>query len=111
MKRRRFLKLSSQTAIAIPFINILNSPRPQIAENNIQFVADDAVYSLFENPENIHKPFVRWWWNGDRVTKHEVLQGSAKAAHYSRGPWQVNRCENRLKYWKHLGFCRILNLR
>lgn len=48
---------------------------------------DDAIYSLFANPQNIHRPFVRWWWNGDRVTKEEVLRelDIMKDAGYWRG--------------------------
>ena len=27
----------------------------------------------FENPDNRYRPFVRWWWNGDRVNQAELL--------------------------------------
>lgn len=36
--------------------------------------ADDATFEMFVNPRGYHKPFVRWWWNGDRVTKEEALR-------------------------------------
>ena len=36
--------------------------------------AGDETYEMFVNPHNYHKPFVRWWWNGDRVTREEALR-------------------------------------
>jgi len=35
---------------------------------------EDETFEMFVNPKNFHRPFVRWWWNGDRVTKQEVLR-------------------------------------
>lgn len=29
-------------------------------------------YSLFQNPPNHYKPFVRWWWNGNKVEANEL---------------------------------------
>ena len=34
----------------------------------------DAGFELFVEPKNMYRPFVRWWWNGDRVTKEEVIR-------------------------------------
>jgi hypothetical protein len=34
----------------------------------------DETFEMFVNPRNYHHPFVRWWWNGDRVTKEEALR-------------------------------------
>lgn len=38
------------------------------------FAAGSDLYSIFKNPASIHRPFVRWWWNGDKVEKHELLR-------------------------------------
>ncbi len=34
----------------------------------------DDLYTLFRNPPAEAKPFVRWWWNGNRVEEKEVLR-------------------------------------
>lgn len=30
------------------------------------------LYKLFRNPQSIYRPFVRWWWNGDKVEADEL---------------------------------------
>jgi hypothetical protein len=32
------------------------------------------LYSAFKEPENIYRPFVRWWWNGDKVETRELAR-------------------------------------
>jgi hypothetical protein len=34
----------------------------------------DMTFEMFAEPPGMYRPFVRWWWNGDRVTKEEVLR-------------------------------------
>ncbi|MEO9146442.1 MAG: glycosyl hydrolase, partial [Ginsengibacter sp.] len=29
-------------------------------------------YSMFKDPTSIYRPFVRWWWNGDKVQAPEI---------------------------------------
>ncbi|HVX50197.1 MAG TPA: glycosyl hydrolase [Chitinophagaceae bacterium] len=74
IKRRRFIKLASLgAASSLPLLSTLKSkalPFAHTAGSN----EDDAMYEMFINPQNYHKPFVRWWWNGDRVTKEEALR-------------------------------------
>ena len=39
--------------------------------------AEDARAGLFEtfsNPADKYRPYVRWWWNGDKVTQEEILR-------------------------------------
>ena len=31
-----------------------------------------GFYQLFNNPETNNRPFVRWWWNGDKVEAEEL---------------------------------------
>ena len=31
-------------------------------------------YSQFRNPDNRYRPFVRWWWNGDKVQTDELIR-------------------------------------
>ncbi|HMH23933.1 MAG TPA: glycosyl hydrolase [Puia sp.] len=68
MKRRRFIKIASLTTASLPFLSLggatAGNPLP----------TDDPLFESFANPANNHRPFVRWWWNGDRVTKEEALR-------------------------------------
>ena len=34
----------------------------------------DTLFALFQNPPASAKPFVRWWWNGDKLTAEEILR-------------------------------------
>jgi hypothetical protein len=38
------------------------------------FYRDESLYSVFKDPPNIYRPFVRWWWNGDRIEKEELAR-------------------------------------
>src|SRR5204863_9314532 len=33
-----------------------------------------SLYSIFKNPDAIYRPFVRWWWNGDKIEKVELAR-------------------------------------
>ena len=35
---------------------------------------NDALFESFRNPPPEARPFVRWWWNGNRVNEKEVLR-------------------------------------
>jgi len=32
------------------------------------------LYSIFKNPDTIYRPFVRWWWNGDKIERGELAR-------------------------------------
>lgn len=34
----------------------------------------DEIYKGFQNPPNRARMFVRWWWNGNRLSKQEILR-------------------------------------
>lgn len=34
----------------------------------------DDLFGLFQNPVDQYRPFVRWWWNGNKVRKEEILR-------------------------------------
>jgi hypothetical protein len=73
MKRRYFIKIASFTAASFPFLSfakITSSPE----EGSSAVLETDSLFDLFANPQNIHRPFVRWWWNGDRVSGREALR-------------------------------------
>ena len=37
-------------------------------------VAAGSLYEVFKNPASAYRPFVRWWWNGDKVDKAEITR-------------------------------------
>ncbi|WP_153800385.1 glycosyl hydrolase [Foetidibacter luteolus] len=69
MKRRRFVQLASLSAASIPFMGF-----KQKAAAFTAAAPEDGLFQQFVNPAGNYRPFVRWWWNGDRVTKDEVLR-------------------------------------
>ena len=34
----------------------------------------DNLYELFRNPDLSFHPYVRWWWNGDKVEAKELIR-------------------------------------
>lgn len=76
MKRRDFIKRGITTTSGIVFINsVLGSVNPVI-DTAISFLKndEDILYKEFQSPPVTSKVFVRWWWNGNRVTKKEILR-------------------------------------
>ena len=37
-------------------------------------IADKDIYEIFRNPDPAHHPFVRWWWNGNKVEAKELIR-------------------------------------
>ncbi|WP_316786459.1 glycosyl hydrolase [Pedobacter frigiditerrae] len=71
LHRRRFLQLGSITLAGIP----LSKLTAQAAwYDHTAFSPKEDLYELFKNPKGAAKPFVRWWWNGNRVVKAELLR-------------------------------------
>ena len=35
-------------------------------------ISSKAVFQAFQNPSDAYRPYVRWWWNGDRVDEAEI---------------------------------------
>jgi hypothetical protein len=67
--RRRFLKIGSVVAAGLPFARFsLAAGSTNVA------AADDGLFARFQNPRGLARPFVRWWWNGGRVVKAELLR-------------------------------------
>jgi hypothetical protein len=33
-----------------------------------------SLYDMFRNPDAIYRPFVRWWWNGNKVQPGELIR-------------------------------------
>lgn len=67
ISRRTFVKSSVISALGLPFVQ---GCRFIDSENG----DDDRLFMLFQTPPVTSKPFVRWWWNGDKVTAAEILR-------------------------------------
>ena len=66
--RRSFIK-SGLALTALPLVN----PSSLFAYENSTEVKDN-LYDLFQDPPVTAKPFVRWWWNGNKLTAKEILR-------------------------------------
>ncbi len=66
MKRRTFIAQGSILTTGFHFRKLLTSVDNTAPEN--------SLYSIFKNPDTIYHPFVRWWWNGDKVEKDELAR-------------------------------------
>lgn len=68
--RRRFLKMSSVVAAGLPFARLSLASESGATTG----AAADELFAQFQNPTGLARPFVRWWWNGGRVVKDELLR-------------------------------------
>ena len=74
INRRHFIKLSSLTTAAFSFVGFkgMGTMSDETAMGPSSF--DRGFYKSFKSPSSIYRPFVRWWWNGDRLQKKEILR-------------------------------------
>ncbi|MBT2623472.1 glycosyl hydrolase [Chryseobacterium sp. ISL-6] len=73
MKRRDFLKHCSVAASGLVLVNVLPSyAHAMLKEGNLPL--NKSLFEIFSNPENHYRPFVRWWWNGDKIEKSELAR-------------------------------------
>ena len=73
MDRRTFLIRSAVLAGgALVAASLPAWAQKAIGEKTLTF--DSDLYRRFSRPRNVDKPFVRWWWNGGKVTDAEILR-------------------------------------
>ena len=70
--RRRFIKSGMLLTASLPVVQAY----PFANHNEIipASTTDDALFALFRQPPATAKPFVRWWWNGNKLTAAEILR-------------------------------------
>lgn len=72
MKRRKFI---TQSALFLGGSLVVNNlpvfARSSFMEKGFE---NDDLYNLFKNPESKYRPFVRWWWNGNKIEKKELIR-------------------------------------
>ena len=66
MNRRNFIVQGSVVAGGFHFRKLLLSA-------DYAATATD-LYSIFKDPPSIYRPYVRWWWNGDKVERDELAR-------------------------------------
>lgn len=71
MKRRTFLLNSSIFTTGTAIISSSPTFAQDILADN-EASSASGLYKLFQNPSAGYRPFVRWWWNGDKVEKSEL---------------------------------------
>lgn len=70
MKRRDFVKNSVLTTPGVFFVHsVLGNANPVLKTDNV-----DELFEGFQNPPVDSRLFVRWWWNGNRLEKQEILR-------------------------------------
>jgi hypothetical protein len=72
LNRRKFIKLSSVTIAGLPLASITKSSALYDLANATVPASD--IFNAFRDPVNTSKPFVRWWWNGNRIVKEELVR-------------------------------------
>jgi len=70
MKRRDFVKSSLLATSGAFMVNsVLGCVNPALESGSL-----DDIYRGFQNPPVNARLFVRWWWNGNRLSKKEILR-------------------------------------
>ncbi|MDR3716012.1 MAG: glycosyl hydrolase [Puia sp.] len=73
MIRRDFIRLTSLTAGSLPLSKFSRAIGSRAIRHYPPEGTED-IYTLFLDPGNRYRPFVRWWWNGDRLSGDEILR-------------------------------------
>lgn len=73
MNRRKFLINGSLTASGLVLTNRISSYAQDFLEDKDGF-KEGELYQIFKNPDDKYRPYVRWWWNGDKVNKAELAR-------------------------------------
>jgi len=68
MQRRNFMKLTGGSVAALTLRCGASDTQSPVAS------AGSSLYEKFQNPDAEARPFVRWWWNGAKVTEQEILR-------------------------------------
>jgi len=67
MKRRNFIKISSIGVSVIPLMGLFQNACTNVA-------ASGNTFMLFQDPPQSAGVFVRWWWNGNKITETEIIR-------------------------------------
>ena len=79
MDRRQFVKDSFVLVAGTAVLSSLpagaeNLSAATASQLAAKLTGPDALYKQFQDPDNRYRPFVRWWWNGDKVEAEELVR-------------------------------------
>lgn len=69
MKRKSFIINSSVLSAGSILLG-----KPIFAQSKGSSTNAIELFNLFQNPQTIHRPFVRWWWNGNKLERREIVR-------------------------------------
>ena len=73
MDRRTFLiRCAALSAGGVLAATLPSWAQRALEEKTLRF--DSDLYRRFTDPASTDRPFVRWWWNGDRVKADELVR-------------------------------------
>ena len=72
MKRRAFLWKGALLTTSYSLMKTM--PAWATIKRRGETAAATDLYRIFKDPPNVYRPFVRWWWNGDKVEKGELAR-------------------------------------
>jgi len=72
MKRKTFLQQSAIFSASLLMLKTNAFSRSMV--NSLADYSADDLYQLFKNPSIGYRPFVRWWWNGNKIEKTELAR-------------------------------------
>ena len=110
--RREFLKIAGMTATYTGCSSFLF----QGCKNDQRFESDRALFDIFKDPDAEARPFFRWWWNGNNVSKEEISRELKLIQEAGAGgveinpiamPEEVQNMENGL-VWLSDDWCEML---
>lgn len=67
----RLTKCSAVAALCVIFSLLV--PGRCVADSPAK-MSSKTLWTQFQNPDTRYRPFVRWWWNGDRVQAAELVR-------------------------------------
>ncbi len=95
MERRQFLKDSFMLSVGglmASRMEMLSAMEAAAISNNgiEKKLSSKELYDLFRNPDSHYHPFVRWWWNGDKVESDELKRELALLKDAGIGGVEIN---------------------
>jgi len=96
MKRRNFISGSAfaSAGLLLPGNILLYSENEFLKET----VLPENLYNLFKNPGSVFHPFVRWWWNGNKVEAAELVRELRLLKKAGIGGVEINPIEFPTRY-------------
>ena len=73
MKRRTFIFQSAIFSAGCVAAYPISATGNNLSRQK-QIQSDTDLYKLFKDPGSVYRPFVRWWWNGDKVESKELIR-------------------------------------